>query len=70
MRVKYQIGGNETLVDVSHASQAINCRASISNKEASGWASSLEGENVSQPPRENSEQKEERCVNGEKLYVE
>ena len=48
--VKYYIGGHRALTDVSPASQAVRCRAPISNGEASGWASHAEGGNVSQAP--------------------
>ena len=48
--VRYWIGGHRALTDVSPASQAMRCRAPISNGEASGWASHVEGGNVSQAP--------------------
>ena len=62
--VKYYIGGHRALTDVLPASQAVRCRAPISNGEASGWASHAEGGNVSQAPKENSGPKEERGVEG------
>ena len=48
--VKFYIGGHRALIDVSPASQAVRCRAPISNGEASGWVLHAEGENVSQAP--------------------
>ena len=62
--VKYWIGGHRALADISPASQAMRCRAPISNEEASGWASHVEGGNVSQALRENSGPKKERGVEG------
>lgn len=43
-------GGHRALTDVSPASQAMNCRAPISNEEASGWAFDAEGGNVGHAP--------------------
>ena len=43
--VRYFNGGHRALTDVSPASQAMRCRAAISNGKASGWASHAEGGN-------------------------
>ena len=48
--VRYCIGGHRALTDVLPASQCMRCRAPISNREASGWASHAEGGNVGQAP--------------------
>ena len=65
--VKYYVGGHRALADVSPASQAVRCRAPISNGEASGWASHAEGGNVSQAPKENSGPKERGVEGGDLL---
>ena len=46
LMVKYYMGGHNALTEVLPASQAVRCRAYISNKEASGRASRAEGGNV------------------------
>ena len=65
--VRYCIGGYIALIDVLPASQSMRCRALISNREASGWASHAEGGNIGQAPRENFGPKEERGVEGGEL---
>ena len=48
--VIYWIGEHRALTDVLPTSQAMRCRAPISNGEATGWASHEEGGNVGQAP--------------------
>ena len=67
IRVRYYIGGHKALNDVLSSSQSMRCRASISNREVSRWASYTEGGNVSQTPKENSGPKEEKGVEGGEL---
>lgn len=48
--VKYYIDGHKALVDILPISQNVNCRAFISNKEASRQEFNMDRENINYAP--------------------